>query len=87
MLFATGLFFSLVSTSLIASDKLDTNDYSFFFKHLIFILIGAIIIFTLSSIDQEKLFKFAILIFLLSIITLILVPFIGIEVKGSKKMD
>ena len=85
LLFATGLFFSLVSTSLIASDKLDTNDYSFFFKHLIFILIGAIIIFTLSSIDQEKLFKFAILIFLLSIITLILVPFIGIEVKGSKR--
>ena len=31
LLFLTGLFFSLVSTSLIASDKLDTNDYSFFF--------------------------------------------------------
>ena len=30
LLFLTGLFFSLVSTSLIASDKLDTNDYSFF---------------------------------------------------------
>ena len=83
--FIAGLFFSLVSTSLIASDKLDTNDYSFFFKHLIFILIGVITIFTLSSIDQENLFKFAILFFLLSIITLILVPFIGIEVKGSKR--
>ncbi len=31
LLFFTGLFFSLVSTSLIASDKLDTNDYTFFF--------------------------------------------------------
>ena len=30
LLFFIGLFFSLVSTSLIASDKLDTNDYSFF---------------------------------------------------------
>ena len=29
-LFLIGLFFSLVSTSLIASDKLDTNDYTFF---------------------------------------------------------
>ena len=29
-LFLIGLFFSLVSTSLIASDKLDTNDYLFF---------------------------------------------------------
>ena len=30
LLFATGLFFSLVSTSLLVSDKLDTNDYAFF---------------------------------------------------------
>ena len=34
-LFLIGLFFSLVSTSFIASDKLDTNSYFFFFKHLI----------------------------------------------------
>ena len=27
LLFITGLFFSLVSTSLIASDRLNTNDY------------------------------------------------------------
>ena len=30
LLFFIGLFFSLVSTSLIVSDKLNTNDYSFF---------------------------------------------------------
>ena len=30
LLFLVGLFFSLVSTSLIASDKLNTNDYLFF---------------------------------------------------------
>ena len=40
LLFGLGLFFSLVSTSLIASDKLDTNSYYFFFKHLFFIIIG-----------------------------------------------
>ncbi len=85
LLFFIGLFFSLVSTSLIASDKLDTNDYSFFFKHLVFILLGMIIIFFLSSIKSEKLFKFSPLIFLVSLIFLILVPFIGIEVKGSKR--
>ena len=85
LLFITGLFFSLVSTSLIASDKLNTNDYSFFFKHLIFILLGTIVIFGLSSIDKERLFKFSSLIFILSLIFLILVPFIGIEVKGSKR--
>ena len=44
-LFLIGLFFSLVSTSLIASDKLNTNDYSFFFKHLAFIILGLAVIF------------------------------------------
>ena len=85
LLFLIGLFFSLVSTSLIASDKLDTNDYSFFFKHLIFISLGTIVIFFLSSISQDKLLKFSLIIFLFSIIFLIMVPFIGIEVKGSKR--
>ena len=85
LLFLIGLFFSLVSTSLIASDKLDTNDYSFFFKHLTFIFLGIIIIFTLSSLNQELLFKFSIFIFFLSLLFLILVPFIGVEIKGSKR--
>jgi len=85
VLFTTGLFFSLVSTSLIASDKLDTNDYSFFFKHLIFILLGIFVIFTLSLVKKEKLYKISILIFILSLFFLFLVPIIGIEVKGSKR--
>ena len=40
LLFLIGLFFSLVSTSLVASDRLNTNDYTFFFKHLFFIFFG-----------------------------------------------
>ncbi len=85
LLFLTGLFFSLVSTSLIASDKLDTNDYQFFFKHLVFILLGMIIIFVLSSIKKEQLLKYSSLFFFLSLIFLVLVPIIGVEVKGSKR--
>ena len=85
LLFFVGLFFSLVSTSLIVSDKLETNDYSFFFKHLTFILLGLLIIFSFSSIYQEKLLKLSTIIFLFSLLFLILVPFIGIEVKGSKR--
>ncbi len=85
LLFCTGLFFSLVSTSLVASDKLNTNDYSFFLKHFIFILLGVFIIFFLSSIDKETLLKSSLIFFLISLIFLILVPFIGIEVKGSKR--
>ena len=85
ILFLIGLFFSLVSTSLIASDKLDTNSYFFFFKHLVFVFIGFLIIFIFSYIDQKTLYKISIYIFLLSFIMLFLVPFIGIEIKGSTR--
>ena len=85
LLFIIGLFFSLVSTSLIASDKLNTNDYSFFFKHLIFIFLGVIVIFTLSSINQKRLFKFSFFLFFISLFFLFLVPLIGVEVKGSQR--
>jgi len=85
LLFIIGLFISLVSTSLIASDKLNTNDYSFFFKHLIFIFLGVIVIFTFSSINQKKLFKFSFFLFFISLFFLFLVPLIGVEVKGSQR--
>ncbi len=85
LLFIIGLFFSLVSTSLIASDKLDTNSYFFFFKHLIYICIGVFIIFVFSSINTEQLFRYSIILFFVTLISLFLVPIIGIEVKGSKR--
>ena len=85
LFFIIGLFLSLVSTSLIASDKLDTNSYFFFFKHLIYIFIGIFIIFIFSSINSDQLFRFSIILFFISLISLFLVPIIGIEVKGSKR--
>ena len=85
LLFITGLFFSLVSTSLIVSDKLETNDYTFFFKHLLFVFLGIIIIFLLSSINEAKLFKFSPIIFIFSLISLLLVPIIGVEVNSAQR--
>ena len=84
-LFSLGLFFSLVSTSLIASDKLDTNNYFFFFKHLIYILIGIIILIFFSSLSKESLFKISFYLFFISLFFLFLVPVLGIEVNGSKR--
>ena len=84
-LFITGLFVLLVSTSLLVSDKLDTNNYAFFFKHLSFIILGILIIFILSSINEEKLFKISPVIFLLSLISLSLVPLIGVEVNNAQR--
>ena len=84
-LFAIGLFFSLVSTSLIASDKLNTNSYFFFFKHLIYIFIGIIIIFVFSSLKTNQLFYYSYFLFFIILISLFIVPIIGVEVKGSRR--
>ena len=85
VLFFLGLFFSLVSTSLIASDKLDTNSYYFFLKHLIFIGLGVLILFFLSILKEDILIKISLAFFLITLVFLLMVPFIGIEVKGSKR--
>ena len=85
LLFGLGLFFSLVSTSLIASDKLDTNSYYFFFKHLFFVGIGFSFVILFSYVNYEKLFKISTILFIVCFGFLILVPFIGVEVKGSKR--
>tara|TARA_B100002051_G_C16735177_1_gene640825 strand:- start:508 stop:1629 length:1122 start_codon:yes stop_codon:yes gene_type:complete len=83
--FIAGLFFSLASTSLIASDRLNTNSYYFFVKHLIFIFIGFFIMFVFSLLNENFLIKISIALFILSFILLLLVPFFGAEVKGSKR--
>ncbi|MDA7688880.1 FtsW/RodA/SpoVE family cell cycle protein [Candidatus Pelagibacter sp.] len=84
-LFSLGLFFSLVSTSLIASDKLDTNNYFFFFKHLTYIFIGLATLVFFSSLNEKNLFKISIYLFFVTLFLLFLVPIFGTEVKGSKR--
>jgi len=84
-LFSLGLFFSLASTSLIASDKLETNNYFFFFKHLAYIFIGIIILIFFSSLSRKNLFRLSIYLFVISLFFLFLVPIIGTEVKGAKR--
>ena len=85
ILFSLGLFFSLVSTSLIASDKLNTNSYYFFLRHLLYTFIGIFFIIFFSSLNQKNLYRISTVLFLICFIFLALVPIIGIEVKGSKR--
>ena len=85
ILVGLGLFFSLVSTSLIASDKLNTNSYYFFIKHFLFIGAGVFFIIFFSSLNYNDLIKVSKILFVLFLFFLILVPFFGVEVKGSKR--
>ena len=84
-LFLLGLFFSFSSTSSVVADKMNKETYFFFIKHLTFVSISLFLIVIVSIIDKKILIKFLPYLFFISIFFLLLIPFIGTEVKGSKR--
>ncbi len=84
-LFLLGLFFSFSSTSSLAGERLNKDYYFFFSKHLIFVFLALLLMFLISFIEINFLNKTIIFIFIILFISLVLVPFLGIEVKGSKR--
>ena len=85
ILFFLGLFFSFSSTSFLAGERLNKDYYFFFTKHLIFTFLALTIMFAISAIKTELLKKLVIPLFIISFVSLALVPIIGIEVKGAKR--
>ena len=85
ILFFLGLFFSFSSTSSLAGERLNKTYYFFFTKHLIFTIFSLILMFLISAIETSLLKRLVIPLFIISFLLLLLVPFIGIEVKGSKR--
>ena len=83
--FFLGLFFSFSSTSSLAGERLNKAYYFFFSKHLIFTALALFIMFIISAIETSLLKKIVIPLFIISFILLILVPIIGVEVKGAKR--
>ena len=85
ILFFLGLFFSFSSTSSMVAEKLNTKSYYFFKKNLIFVLLALFLIFYIS-IQNKKIIKILFpLIFFITFFFLLLVPFFGSELKGSKR--
>jgi cell division protein FtsW len=85
ILFFLGLFFSFSSTSLIVADKFNTQSYYFFLKHLAFVLLALSLVFFISIPSKDLIKNFFPYIFFLTFILLLLVPFFGSEIKGSKR--
>ena len=85
ILFFLGIFFSFSSTSSLAGERLNKDFYFFFTKHLIFTFFSLIIMILISLIRTEILVKLTLPLFIISFISLALVPIIGIEVKGAKR--
>jgi len=85
LLFILGIFFSFASTSSLAGERLNKDYYFFFSKHLVFSL-SAIFLMILISIVELNFFKKILMpIFIIALISLTLVLFFGVEVKGSKR--
>ena len=80
-----GLLVSFSSTSLIVSERLEQQSYYFFIKHLIFVLFSVFILFFISIQDIKIIKRFLTPAFLFLLLLLLLVPLVGIEVKGSKR--
>jgi cell division protein FtsW len=85
LLFVLGIFFSFASTSTLAGERLNKDYYFFFSKHLIFAISAIFLMILISSIQLDLFKKILIPIFIISMISLILVFFFGVEVKGSKR--
>ena len=85
LLLFLGLLFSFSSTTSVMSEKLNKQTYFFFIKHLIFVSVSLLLIFTISIQEKDKLIKFLTYLFFISILLLFLTLIYGIEIKGSKR--
>jgi cell division protein FtsW len=85
LLFFLGLFLSFSSTSSLAGERLNRDYYFFFSKHLTFTILALLIMTIISVIDTLLLKKLIIPLFIISFISLALVPIVGIEIKGAKR--
>ena len=85
VLFFLGSFFSFSSTSSLAGERLDKDYYFFFTKHFIFMTFAIVLMFFVSFVEIKSLRKSIFPLFLITFAILLLVPFIGYEVKGARR--
>ena len=85
LLFVLGVFFSFASTSTLAGERLNKAYYFFFSKHLTFAISAIFLMILISSIQLNFFKKILIPIFVITLISLALVLFLGVEVKGSRR--
>ena len=85
ILFLLGIFFSFSSTSSLAGERLNKNYYFFFSKHLSYAILAVSLMFIISAIETSILKKMIIPLYIAFFLLLILVPIMGVEVKGAKR--
>ncbi len=84
-LFILGIFFSFSSTSFLADERLNKSYYFFFQKHLLYALVSFLVMVLISLTNTKLVNKCILPLFLFFLVLLVLVPFLGVEVKGAKR--
>ena len=85
ILFILGVFFSFSSTSFLADERLNKSYYFFFQKHLVYACFSFLVMILISTLSTNVINKSLTPLFLFFLFLLILVPFLGTEVKGAKR--
>ena len=79
------IFFIISINSIYSFTTFLTEDtYSLVIRQIIFYIIGITLILILTKINPEKILKYSPLIYIINVLLLILVLFIGTEVNGTK---
>ena len=84
-LILSGNIFNFLSTSNIPSEKLYDSKYFLFYKHFTFSVFGFLVFLLFSFISNEKIKVYSLLGFIFFLFLFILVYFVGIDVKGSRR--
>ena len=85
ILFLLGIFISFSSTSFLADERLNKNYYFFFQKHLLYACVSFLVMIFISTLNTDLINKSLIPIFIFFLLLLLLVPFLGTEIKGAKR--
>lgn len=84
MLIIFGMFFIYLNSHYVAVQH-NWNANIFFKKHVAFCVLGIFIMIFLSMLNNKAIFNFLLFVFVVSVILLVLIPFLGLRVKGAKR--
>ena len=84
LLMATGLMLSLAASPPIA-ERFDLEPFYFVRRHALLLLPAVLIMFTVSTLTPKQIRRTALIVFVLGIGLMILILFLGPEIKGAKR--
>ncbi len=79
-----GAIFSFAATPMVAV-KIGLPEFHFVKRHIIYTIAGLFVMTTISFLEIRAIKRFAVLLFLMSIILLVGTQFFGTEIKGAKR--